>query len=107
MDEFPAHSTALLGPSGSSSSQHRRTPGIILLKDHASFRITSGPPLGPLGFNFSQHGPTTRPSIYRTADKASLLSDRVYLSHAEACVKEIVGGSVGVGEGIPTGFHAD
>ena len=28
-------------------------------------------PLGPLGFNFSQHGPTTRPSVERTADCAS------------------------------------
>ena len=42
----------------------------------------------------------------RTADKASLLSGRVGLSRAEARVEGIVGGSVGVGEGIPTGFHA-
>ena len=34
-----------LGPLGSSSSQHRRTPEIVLLKGHASFRITSGPPV--------------------------------------------------------------
>ena len=34
-----------LGPLGSSSSQHRRTPEIVLKKDHASFRITSGPPV--------------------------------------------------------------
>ena len=34
-------------------------------------------PLGPLGFNFSQHGPTTRPSVERTAEKAFLLPDRV------------------------------
>ena len=34
-------------------------------------------PLGPLGFNFSQHGPTTRPSVERTAEKAFMLSDRV------------------------------
>ena len=27
-------------------------------------------PLGPLGSNFSQHGPTTRPSVERTAEKA-------------------------------------
>ena len=33
--------------------------------------------LGPLGFNFSQHGPTTRPSVERTAEKAFMLSDRV------------------------------
>jgi hypothetical protein len=30
-------------------------------------------PLGPLGFNFSQHGPTTRPSVERTAEKAFML----------------------------------
>ena len=34
-------------------------------------------PLGPLGYNFSQHGPTTRPSVERTAEKAFLLPDRV------------------------------
>ena len=34
-------------------------------------------PLGPLGFNFSQHGPTTRPSVERTAEKAFMLPDRV------------------------------
>ena len=34
-------------------------------------------PLGPLDVNFSQHGPTTRPYVERTADTASLLSDRV------------------------------
>ena len=34
-------------------------------------------PLGPLGFNYSQHGPTTRPSIERTAEKAFLRPDRV------------------------------
>ena len=33
-------------------------------------------PLGPAGFDFSQHGPTTRPSVGRTADKAFSLSDR-------------------------------
>ena len=51
---------------------------------------------GPLGFNFFRHGPTTRPSLERTADKASLLSDRVKLFRAEARVKGIVGDSVGV-----------
>ena len=35
----------LLGPLDSSSSQHRRTPELVLQKDHASFRITSGPPV--------------------------------------------------------------
>ena len=41
-------------------------------------RLPSSPcPLGPLGFNFSQHGPTTRPSVERTAAKAFLLPDRV------------------------------
>jgi hypothetical protein len=34
-------------------------------------------PEGPLGFNFAQHSPTTRPSVERTAEKAFLLSDRV------------------------------
>ena len=33
--------------------------------------------VGPLGFNFSQHGPTTRPSVQRTEEKAFMLSDRV------------------------------
>jgi len=33
-------------------------------------------------------------------------SDHVQLSSAEARVEEIKGGSVGVGEGIPAGFHA-
>ena len=32
-----------LGPLGSSSSQHRRTPNIVLWRDHDSFRITSSP----------------------------------------------------------------
>jgi len=31
------------GPLGSSSSQHKRTPELVLQKDHASFRITSPP----------------------------------------------------------------
>ena len=33
--------------------------------------------LGSLGYHFSQHSPTTRPSVERTAGKAFLLSDRV------------------------------
>ena len=33
------------GPLGSSSSQHRRTPEIVVWKGHASFRITSAPPV--------------------------------------------------------------
>ena len=33
-------------------------------------------PLGPLGYNFSQHSPTTRPSVERTAEKAFMLSRR-------------------------------
>ena len=53
---------------------------------------------GPSGYNFSQHSPTTRPSVERTSDKASLLSDRTELSPAEARVEGIVGGSVGVFE---------
>jgi hypothetical protein len=52
--------------------------------------------LGPLGFNFAKHGPTTRPSVERTARKAFLRSDRVWLSSAETRVEEIKGGSVGV-----------
>ena len=55
-------------------------------------------PLGHLGFNFSQHGSTTRPSVERTAEKAFMLSDRVQLSSAETRVKEKVDGSVGVVE---------
>ena len=56
--------------------------------------LPPGPgPLGPLGFNFSQHMPTTRPSVERTAEKAFLLSDRVSLSSAEAREEGIQGGS--------------
>ena len=33
-----------LGPLGPSSSQHRRTPELVLQKSHASFRITFRPP---------------------------------------------------------------
>ena len=33
--------------------------------------------LGPSGFSFSHHGPTTRPSVERTAEKEFMLSDRV------------------------------
>ena len=32
------------GPLGSSRSQHRRTPELVLQKSHASFRITFRPP---------------------------------------------------------------
>ena len=39
-----ADSPPTLGPLGSSSSQHRRPPELILRKGRASFRITSGPP---------------------------------------------------------------
>ena len=55
-------------------------------------------PLGPLGFKCSQHMPTTRPSVERTAKKACLLLDRVSLSSAEAREEGIQGGSVGVFE---------
>ena len=51
-------------------------------------------PLGPLGFYFYKHSPTTPPK--RTAGNAFLLSDRVELSSAGARVEEIKGGSVGV-----------
>ena len=50
-------------------------------------------PLGPLGFNFAQHSPTTRPSVARTADETFLLLDRVKLSSAGARVEETQGGS--------------
>eukprot|EP00290_Baffinella_frigidus_P009741 CAMPEP_0180138960 /NCGR_PEP_ID=MMETSP0986-20121125/13242_1 /TAXON_ID=697907 /ORGANISM="non described non described, Strain CCMP2293" /LENGTH=79 /DNA_ID=CAMNT_0022080959 /DNA_START=242 /DNA_END=477 /DNA_ORIENTATION=- len=33
--------TKHLGPLGSSSSHHRRTPELVLQKGHASFRMTS------------------------------------------------------------------
>ena len=51
-----------------------------------------------LRFSVSQHSSTTRPSVERTADKAFLLSDRVYLSSAEVRAEGTVGGSVGVVE---------
>ena len=53
-------------------------------------------PLGPLDYIFSQHSPTTRPSVERTAEKAFMLSDRVWLSSAEARVEKIKGRFVGV-----------
>ena len=34
----------ILGPLGFSSSQHRRSPELLLQKGHASFRITPSPP---------------------------------------------------------------
>jgi hypothetical protein len=63
-------------------------------------------PLGPLGFNFSQHMPTTRPSVERTAEKACLLSDRVSLSSAEAREEGIQGGSLGVFEESQVGARS-
>jgi hypothetical protein len=54
-------------------------------------------PLGLLGFKCSQHSPTTRPPVERTAEKAFLLSDRVLLSSAEAREEGIQGGSVEIG----------
>jgi len=53
-------------------------------------------PSDPLGYNFSQHSPTTRPAVEKTAEKVFMLSDRVELSSAEARVAEIKDGSVGV-----------
>ena len=57
-------------------------------------------PSGPSGFECSQHSPTIRPSVERTAEKAFLLSDRVKLSSAEARVERMITefkvGSVGV-----------
>ena len=40
---FKTPPSQTLGPLGSSSFQNRRTPEIVLLKGHASFRITSSP----------------------------------------------------------------
>ena len=57
-------------------------------------------PLGPSGCNLSQHTPTTRLSVERTADKACLLSDRVELSSAEAREEGVQGGPLGVFEPI-------
>ena len=53
-----------LGPLGSSSSQQRRTPGLVLQKSHASFRITFRPP--GAGFN-TKHQSTKAPRGRRTA----------------------------------------
>ena len=53
-----------------------------------------------------QHCPTLRPSVERTAEKSFFLSHRVQLVSEKTRVKEIKGGSVGVGEGVPTGSHA-
>ena len=39
----PTEAVCPFGPLGSSSSQHRRTPELVLLKGPASFRITSSP----------------------------------------------------------------
>ena len=39
-------------------------------------RVEETGPLGPLGFKCSQHSPSTRPSVERTAEKAFLLLDR-------------------------------
>ena len=47
----------------------RRRDGVALCE--------KGTTLGPLDVNFSQHGPTTRPSVERIAEKAILLPDRV------------------------------
>ena len=62
--------------------------------------------LGSFGFQCSQHTPTPRPSVERSAEEKYLLSDRVKLPSAEARIKGMKGGPVGVGEGIPTGFHS-
>ena len=61
--------------------RHARVPDTLKCAQHTSQESC---PVGPLGFNFSQHMPTTRPSVERTAEKAFLLSDRVSLSSAEA-----------------------
>ena len=51
------HPVNLLGPLGPSSSQHRRTPELVLQKRHASFRITFSPP----GAEFVVHTPNDSP----------------------------------------------
>ena len=75
-----------------------RTPG-SQVGLYRPIMVSKGP-LGPLGFKCSHNGPTTRPSVERTAEKALLLSDRVQLSSAKTRVEGIQCGSVGV-----EGFH--
>ena len=84
---------ALLLPGGCLRCPHTalRTPRTCIGLSFRSFR-----------FEFAQHSPTTRPSVERTAERALMLLDRVKLSSAKARVEGIKGGSVGVGEGIPT-----
>jgi WD40 repeat protein len=72
---------------------------------HADGALECRGPSGSLGFKCSHHSPTTRPSVERTAEKAFLLSGRVKLSSVQARAEGIKGGSLGVGEGIPTGSH--
>ena len=45
-------------------------------------------PSGTLCFKCSQHSPTTRPSVERTAEKEFMLSDRVQLSSVEGGVTQ-------------------
>jgi hypothetical protein len=56
-------------------------------------------PLGPLGFNFSQHMPTTRPSVERTAEKAchgSEVHHALHLRPGPAAIAGVRGEGLGV-----------
>ena len=95
-------------------ANHIKHPGAENSKINQSLPA-EGFSLGPLGpfrsfrFYFAQHSPTIRLFVersFRTANKNLLRSDRVELSSAKARPKETKGSFVGVGEGIPTGFHA-
>jgi len=60
-----SHVNAPLGPLGSSSSQHRRTPELVLQKDHASFQ-TEGRRENETMVSAEEGGEHTRPNfLYR------------------------------------------
>ena len=56
-------------------------------------------PSGPLGFNLSQHGPTTRPSVESTAETAFMLSDRVSMLLSGGAWRACLGHGPGDGTG--------
>ena len=100
-----------IAPCHESKRRDERSTGevshVLVFFSITCFEIPSrGPTLGPLACNFPLHMPTTRPSVERTAEKASLLSDRVSLSSAEAREEGIQIGSNGAFGGIPVGDHA-
>ena len=81
-----------------SSSTFFGQPGVRLPPAVSTKReLSPQGPLGPLGFNFSQHGPTTRPSRRKDCRESIYAFGSHLASSAEARVEEIVGGSVGVG----------